>query len=98
MTSALQSVNPRLTRNRRRETPEYAAMLRRMIAAYGRRVADADDVDLAEMVELRDALDAAIEAAVIGQREHHGASWADVARGLGVSRQYAQRRYSVTKR
>lgn len=93
--SSLQSVNHGLTRNRRRETPEYAAMLRRMIAAYGRRLADADDVDLAEMVALRDALDKAIEDAVRGQREHHGASWADVARGLGVSRQYAQKRYGV---
>lgn len=91
------AVNQRVTRNRPRETPEYAAMLRRMIAAYARRVAEADDVDLAEMVELRDALEDAIEAAVQGQREHHGASWADVARGLGVSRQYAQRRYGSEK-
>lgn len=94
----LEAVNLRVTRNRRRETPEYAAMLRRMIRAYGRRVAEADDVDLAEMVALRDELDAAIAAAVRGQREHHDASWADVARGLGVSRQYAQRRYGNDER
>lgn len=75
------------------ETPEYAAMLRRMIRAYGRRVADADDVDLAEMVELRDLLETAIAEAVAGQRERHGRSWADVARGLGVTRQAAQMRY-----
>lgn len=68
-------------------------MLRRMIRAYGRRVADADDVDLAEMVALRAQLDEAIAAAVRGQREHHGASWADVARGLGTTRQAAQMRY-----
>lgn len=75
------------------ETSEFASMLRRMIRAYSRRVADADDVDLAVMVSLRDELEAAIAAAVHGQRELHGASWADVARGLGVTRQAAQKRY-----
>ncbi len=82
-----------MAKRRERETTEYAGMLRRMIRAYGRRVADADDVDLAEMVELRSVLEAAIATAVHGQRERHAASWADVARGLGTSRQYAQRTY-----
>lgn len=75
------------------ETPEYAAMLRRMIRAYARRVADADDVDLAQMLQVRAELDDAIAAAVAGQRERHGRSWAEVARGLGVTRQAAQMRY-----
>lgn len=75
------------------ETPEYAAMLRRMIRAYARRVADADDVDLAQMVQLREEIDVAITAAVRGQREQHGRSWADVGRGLGITRQAAQMRY-----
>lgn len=75
------------------ETPEYAAMLKRMIRAYGRRVADADDVDLAQMLELRAELETAISAAVAGQRERHGRSWAEIARGLGVTRQAAQMRY-----
>lgn len=75
------------------ETPEYAAMLRRMIRAYGRRVGDADDVDLADMLTIRAAVDAAIAEAVTGQRERYGRSWADIARGLGVTRQAAQMRY-----
>lgn len=75
------------------ETTQYAAMLRRMLRAYGRRVADADEVELAEMVRLRDDLEKAIEAAVKGQREQLGCSWADVARGLGTTRQAAQQRY-----
>lgn len=87
------TVKPDLTPKRERETPEYAAMLRRMLRAYARRVGDADDVDLAEMVELRDELEAAIRAAVWGQRRNHGASWADIGRGLGVTRQAAQMRY-----
>lgn len=69
-------------------------MLRRMIRAYARRVAEADDIDLADMIEIRKELDAAIGAAVRGQREH-GRSWGDVARGLGVTRQAAQMRWGV---
>lgn len=78
---------------RERETTEYAGMVRRIIRAHGRRVADADEVDLAELVAIRDTLEQAISDAVRGQREIHGASWADVARGLGTTRQYAQRVY-----
>lgn len=78
---------------RERENPEYAAMLRRMIRAYGRRVADADPEDLAELVALRETLDQAITEAVNGQRQAYGRSWADVARGLGMTRQSAHERY-----
>lgn len=87
------SVKDGLTPNRRVETPEYVGMLKRMIRACARRVADGDDVDLADMIELRDEVEAAIASAVAGQRELHGASWADVARGLGTTRQAAQMRY-----
>lgn len=75
------------------ETPAFAKMVARQIRAHGRRVAVADDVDLAELVAMREVLEEAIADAVLGQREHHGASWADIARGLGTTRQYAQRRY-----
>ncbi|MEJ7633262.1 hypothetical protein [Aeromicrobium sp.] len=75
------------------EHPEYGKMVARMIRAYGRRVADADEVDLAQLVGLRDELESAITAAVQGQRERHGRSWADVARGLGTTRQAAQMRH-----
>lgn len=78
---------------RERETPEYAAMVRRMLLAHGRRVADADPEDLAELVAMRDTLELAIAQAVTGMRAKHGRSWADVARGLGTSRQYAAKAY-----
>lgn len=76
-----------------RETFEYAAMMRRMLRAHGRRVADADPEDLTDLIALRDDLEAAIADAVRGQREQHGRSWADIARGLGTTRQNAQQRY-----
>ncbi|HEY0701063.1 MAG TPA: hypothetical protein VGD43_25030 [Micromonospora sp.] len=76
------------------ETPDYAAMLRRMIRAYGRRVGEADDVDLAEMLTVRTEMDAAIQAAVDRMRER-GCSWAEIGRGLGTTRQNAQQTYGV---
>jgi hypothetical protein len=75
------------------ETPEYAAMLRRLIRAYGRRVANADVEDLAEMIELRGELDQAIAAAVKSSRERHARSWADIGRAAGTTRQAAYQRW-----
>lgn len=95
--SALRSVKPRLTPKRVRETPEYAAMVRRMIRAYGRRVAEGDEVDLQELLLLRVEVEQAIEAAVRGQRRA-GQSWAYIGRGLEVSRQAAQMRYGHVDR
>lgn len=74
-----------------RETPEYAAMLRRMIRAYGRRVADADPEDFAVMVALRRDLDDAMQTAVRGLQERH--SWTDIAAPLGITRQAALKRW-----
>jgi DNA-binding GntR family transcriptional regulator len=77
--------------SRPRETPEYAGAVRRMIRAHGRRVAAADPEDLAELVAMREVLEAAIAEAVAGQKADY--SWAMVARGLGTTRQAAQMRY-----
>lgn len=85
------SVKAGLTAKRLRETPEYAGFARRAIRAYGRRVADADPEDLREMLEMRVVLEEAIATAVDGLRDR--ASWTDIARALGVSRQGAQQRY-----
>jgi hypothetical protein len=75
------------------ETPDYAAMLRRMVRAYGRRVAQESPEDLAEMLSVVDELERALRAAVAGQREA-GFSWAEIGRGLGVTKQTAFARFS----
>lgn len=77
---------------RERETTEYAGMVRRIIRAHGRRVAQADDVDLAELIEIRETLETAIQDAVDGMRER-GQSWAYIARAFGTTRQAVQMRY-----
>lgn len=76
---------------RERETPEFAGAVRRMIRSHGRRVANADVEDLAELVRMVDDLDAAVQSAVDGLRERH--SWAEIGRALGVSKQAAYARY-----
>ena len=86
-----------MSRRREYETPDYAAMLERMIVRYGDRVGDADEVDLAEMLRVRKVFDRAIIEAVRGQRERHGRSWADIARGLGTTRQAAQMRFGAAR-
>lgn len=80
-------------RNGKVETPEYLAMLRRLIRAAGNRVGDADEVDLAELVKMREHIEDAIDQAVTLQRVRWGRSWADIGRGLGISRQAAQQHY-----
>lgn len=80
-------------RRREVETPEYLAMLQRLMKAAARRVGDADDVDLAELVKLRGFVDEAITSAITVQRTKWDRSWADIGRSLGITRQAAQQRY-----
>jgi|GEM_PF-2149562 len=87
-------VNKPFTRNRmkRVETSEWLGMLARMIRAAGKRVADADEHELARLVGMRDELETAIKVAIDGQRRI-GRSWDHVGRALGISRQGAFKRY-----
>lgn len=77
---------------RERETTEYLAMLRRLFRAAARRVADADEVELRELLELRDEFDTAIGDAIAGMRAR-GMSWAYIAQATGTTRQAAQMRW-----
>jgi hypothetical protein len=92
------SVNPRLTRAKRRqerETGEFLDMLRRMVRAAGRRVAEADEVELGQLIAIRSDLDAAIDTAVQGMRAR-GLSWAYIASATGTTKQAAFKRWGRT--
>jgi hypothetical protein len=89
------AVNHALTPNRRRrvvENDEYAAFVRRAVAAYARRVASGDVEALRDLVGLSDHLDTALVDAVKGLRGF-GYSWAEIGTRLGISRQAAQQRW-----
>lgn len=74
------------------ETPEYAAMMLRLVRRYGVRVGLGDPIDLTTMTEVRDAFDDAVQAAVDGLIAE-GYSWREVGEALGVSKAAAWQRY-----
>jgi hypothetical protein len=88
-------VNKPLTPKRLRpavENDEYSAFIRRVLRAYGRRVADGDVEAITALVATADQVDTAIREAITGLRAI-GYSWADIAMRLGVTRQAVQQRW-----
>lgn len=93
------TVNRRLTKNRRAkrprhyvETMEFIGAVRRFLRAASRRVAEADEHELAALVALQSDLDSAISNAVRGQRAI-GRSWAHIGMATGMTRQAAYKRW-----
>ncbi len=85
---------PRKRARRHVETAQFDAFARRIIRAYGRRVAAGDVEALASMVTLSAEVDAMLRLAVAGLRaKPYSYSWDEIARRLGVSKQAAQQRY-----
>lgn len=78
------------------ETIEYLGAVERFIRAAGRRVAEADEIELARLVALRSVLEQAIQEAIDGWREM-GRSWSEIGSALGVSKQAAEKRYGKEK-
>jgi hypothetical protein len=76
------------------ENDEYAAFLRRVIAAYSRRVAAGDIEAITTMAALAGHLEDATRQAITGLRGS-GYSWADIALRLGITRQGAQQRWGT---
>jgi hypothetical protein len=92
------TVNDRLTPKAPRpvvENDEYAAFARRILAAYARRIAAGDIESITLLVNLGTDVENAIRDAVIGLRDGHGYSWADIGTRLGVTRQAAQQRWGA---
>jgi len=91
------TVNRQLTPESARtvvENDDYAAFARRILRAYGRRVATGDIEALTLMTTLAHEIDAAIGSAVTGLRDY-GYSWAEIGSRLGVTRQAAQQRWGA---
>jgi hypothetical protein len=74
------------------ENDEYAAFLRRVLRAYGRRIAAGDIDALADIAAMADELEGAMRLAVAGLRRA-GYSWGEIALRLGITRQGAQQRW-----
>lgn len=79
------------------ENTEYAAMVRRMVRAYGRRLAASDPSDLPDALALITEFDQAIGEAVRAMRASGGFSWAEIAAYTGTTRQAAQMRWGKAR-
>ena len=78
----------RVTENR-----EFAAFARRIIRAFGRRIAAGDVEALPDLVQLQRDIDAIMGDAVKGLKDQ-GYSWAEIATRTGTTRQAAQQRWA----
>lgn len=74
------------------ETLDYIKAAERFIRSAGERVGESDEFELAELVAMRNTLEAAITVAVHGQR-NYGKSWADIGRAVGTTREAAWQRW-----
>ena len=85
---------PRTRSKRGVENPQFDAFVRRILAAYARRVAAGDVEALAALAGLSSDVDAMTRIAVAGLRTSpYSYSWSEIADRLGVSKQAAQQRY-----
>lgn len=76
------------------ENDEFAAFVRRIVGAYGRRVARGDVEALTDLIRLGRDIEDATDIAVAGLRSF-GYSWAEIGTRIGVSRQAAQQRWGA---
>lgn len=70
----------------------FIAAARRFITSAGRRAAEGDEIELAELLSLQGDLDAAFQHAVDGIRAR-GYSWAYIAKATGKSREAAYQKW-----
>jgi hypothetical protein len=77
---------------RTRSTMDYLGACRRMVRAAGRRAAEAEEPELAGLLELQVEVHAAIDQAVLGQRAR-GRSWAWIGHAAGTTRSAAFQRW-----
>lgn len=75
------------------DTEDFLRLAARIVAAAGRRVAQADAEDLTQLLALRDQVDEAIVGAVRGLRAA-GTTWEDIGTAAGTTRQAAIMRWN----
>jgi hypothetical protein len=93
------TVKTRLTperRKRRVENDEYAAFTRRVLRAYGRRIAAGDVDAIADLGGMLGDVESALARAVTGLRDR-GYSLAEIGLRLGVTRQAVHQRWGDTQ-
>jgi len=85
---------PARRRRRTIDTDSYLVAVARLVTNGGRRVADGNVEDLAQLLELRNRLDEAILTAVAGLRDT-GVTWQEIGDTIGTTRQAAIMRWAA---
>lgn len=83
------------TEGKKAGTDQYAAMVGRMLRAYGRRARETGGMDidaLTQLAAIQKELDQQTEEVVAALRAD-GYSWSDIGGALGLDRSAAYRRY-----
>lgn len=75
------------------EPSEYGKFARRILRGYGRRIADADPEDLADLIKLSGELDELIRATIETGRKRWDWTWEDIGRAAGTGRSAAFQRW-----
>lgn len=83
------------------ETGEFSKFVRRIVRAYGRRVGDADEPEILEMLEIHKEFEAVIAKAMISyvsieadtNPRMRTRSWATIGRMTGMTRQGARQKW-----
>jgi hypothetical protein len=78
------------------ENGDFVSAVCRLVRAAGVRVGDGDVEDLAALLQIRQALDGAIDDAVEGLRQT-GATWEDIGKATGTSRQAAFQKWGTLR-
>ena len=74
-------VKPKRRRRREKENPEYVAAIRDLIKNLVKRVGVAGDVEaLADLAQLHEAVDSALQESINELRDRHQFSWAEIGR------------------
>lgn len=76
------------------EPSEYGKFARRILRGYGRRIADADPEDLADMLRLSHEVDELIRSTIADGRARWGWTWEDIAKAADTTRSAAWQRWS----
>ncbi len=73
----------------------FMAFVRRILRAASKRMSEADPEDLADLVQLRQAVDEAIDRAALAIHDG-GASWAQIGAAVGMTKQGAFKRWGAS--
>ena len=88
------TVNEGLTPKRQIEATEYGAMVKRVVAALGRRAASGDGIALGELAAVETEVRRIAGLAARALHDQERWSWSEIGLYVGISKQAAQKKWA----